>query len=510
MRRQSAPARRSSAIRCSAISSGCRRAVRRYRRASRHRTPTSRSTARPWRQVDCSSRAATSRCSVFKPPSVGCSMPNDDRVDGEASAVVLSYAYWESAFGGRSRRRRPHARRQRQAADDRRCRAARILGHDRRLAAAGVRADHVPLARQPERVTRITPIARVYWAYLFARLKPGVSLEQAAAAINVPYRRDPQRRRRAARDGFQRADDARVSRQDVVTLTPGARGQSRDRRNVRDAADDLAGLDGSRAADRVRERREPAARARLDACRRDRRARLARRVAAAVAGAVARSRCWLLAAGAAVVSVPLTLVALRGIQQSAAGVPQRPYSTSGSTRASCGMTVALALGSTLVFGLIPALKLMRVESNPALQSQGVRSTGGKSRGALPHDADDGADRAVDGVARARGVVRAELGQRRARRLGFRADSLTVFSIAPDRNGYTPERSAELFERLEEDLAQIPGVTAVAAAAVPLLAQQQLGQYGVTVEGYEATPGERHRRRHQLREPGLLPYASRCR
>ena len=27
-----------------------------------------------------------------------------------------------------------------------------------------------------------------YWAYLFARLKPGVSLEQAAAAINVPYR----------------------------------------------------------------------------------------------------------------------------------------------------------------------------------------------------------------------------------------------------------------------------------------------------------------------------------
>ena len=31
-----------------------------------------------------------------------------------------------------------------------------------------------------------------------------------------------------------------------------------------------------------------------------------------------------------------------------------------------------------MFGLIPALKLVRIETNPALQSQGVRSTGGKS------------------------------------------------------------------------------------------------------------------------------------
>ena len=77
---------------------------------------------------------------------------NDDRVDGEASAVVLSYAYWESAFGADPAVVGRDARRQRQAADDRRRRAARLLRHDRRRAAARVRADHVPLAVEPERV----------------------------------------------------------------------------------------------------------------------------------------------------------------------------------------------------------------------------------------------------------------------------------------------------------------------------------------------------------------------
>jgi predicted permease len=73
-------------------------------------------------------------------------------------------------------------------------------------------------------------------------------------------------------------------------------------------------------------------------------------------------------------------------------------------------------------------------------------------------------------------------------VGFRTESLTVFSIFPDRNGYTSERSALLFERLEEDLAQVPGVTSVGVASVPLLANSQFN-FPVVVEGYDAAPGE---------------------
>ena len=73
-------------------------------------------------------------------------------------------------------------------------------------------------------------------------------------------------------------------------------------------------------------------------------------------------------------------------------------------------------------------------------------------------------------------------------LGFRIESLAVFSIAPERNGYAPARSAELFTRLEEELASIPGVTAVATTRVALLDNSNWNS-GVEVEGYQASPGE---------------------
>jgi predicted permease len=73
-------------------------------------------------------------------------------------------------------------------------------------------------------------------------------------------------------------------------------------------------------------------------------------------------------------------------------------------------------------------------------------------------------------------------------VGFRTDSLAVFSIAPERNGYTPENTSAFFARLEEELGQVPGVTSVGMAAVTLLVGDNWGN-NVTVEGYDATPGE---------------------
>jgi predicted permease len=71
-------------------------------------------------------------------------------------------------------------------------------------------------------------------------------------------------------------------------------------------------------------------------------------------------------------------------------------------------------------------------------------------------------------------------------LGVNTENLITFGISPELNGYTPERSRELFMRAEEELAALPGVTSVAAALVPLLAGNNWGS-SVAVQGFAAGP-----------------------
>jgi predicted permease len=71
-------------------------------------------------------------------------------------------------------------------------------------------------------------------------------------------------------------------------------------------------------------------------------------------------------------------------------------------------------------------------------------------------------------------------------LGLRADNVVVFEVSPVMNGYEPARSQELFARIEEELAAIPGVTGVTAGLVRLIAGNNWGT-DVRVEGFESGP-----------------------
>ena len=85
----------------------------------------------------------------------------------------------------------------------------------------------------------------------------------------------------------------------------------------------------------------------------------------------------LLAAGGALLSLPLTLAALQGIRLllPAFAAPAFEF---GADVTVVAVTFGLAALSTLVFGLIPALKLMRAEASPALQTQSARQTGARA------------------------------------------------------------------------------------------------------------------------------------
>lgn len=410
---------------------------------------------------------------------------NDDRVEGEASTVVLSHAYWESAF-----------------ARDPAIVGREIVVNGKSLTIVGVAPpgfSGTTVSLRPQVFLPITfrwrdsPSAfpnhssrKSYWTYLFARLKPGVSLAEAAAAINVPYRAITNDVDAPLVNDFSE-QTMREFRAKTVTLEPGARGQAQMEALGRGpltlllvstglvlliASVNIANLFLARGSARAG---EIAVRASLGAPKH----RLLTLLLLEV---------WLLAVGAVLASLPLTLLALRGINSLIPGFAATIFDLDLSARV-IGATVALAVISTLVFGLIPALKLLRVGSSAALQSQGVRATGSKAaarfRTALT-TAQIALSMALLVLA---GWFTQSLVNVTREDLGFRAESLTVFSIAPDRNGYTAERASALFERLEEDLGQVPGVTSVAMAAVPLLANSQWN-YGVEVDGVTPVAGER--------------------
>jgi len=408
----------------------------------------------------------------------------DDRVPGEASVVVLSHGYWLSAFGA-----------------DPGVVGRTLVVNGKPLTIVGVGPAGFTGTTVGSRPQVFVPITfswlrgenafpnhderKSYWAYLFARLKPGVSLEQAAAAISGPYRSIINDVDAPAITGWDERSLEQF-RAKTIILKPGARGQSRIDDNARTpltillvstglvlliASVNIANLLLARGSTRVG---EIAVRASLGASR----PRLLTLLLVEVA---------LLAAAAAFVSLPLTYGALRGMGE-LLPLSQATIVDLKIDGAVVAFTMALAALSTFFFGLIPALKLVRVEANPALQASGVRQTGGKAaarfRAALT-TAQIALSMAL--LVLAGWFAQSLLNVTRVD-LGFSVDSLSVFSIAPERNGYAPERTAQLLDRLEEDLASIPGVTSVATTAVPLLDNSNWNS-GIEVEGYDPAPRE---------------------
>jgi predicted permease len=67
-------------------------------------------------------------------------------------------------------------------------------------------------------------------------------------------------------------------------------------------------------------------------------------------------------------------------------------------------------------------------------------------------------------------------------LGLDVDRVVAFGLSPELNAYSPTRSAAFIDRVQQELAATPGVTAVAASRVPVLAGSSWGTT-VSVEGF---------------------------
>ncbi len=86
-------------------------------------------------------------------------------------------------------------------------------------------------------------------------------------------------------------------------------------------------------------------------------------------------------------------------------------------------------------------------------------------------------------------------------LGMKTENVIGFSVAPALNGYKVDQTRALFERIENEMAAIPGAKSVAAALVPLISGSNWGT-DVTIEGAKDKQNSSNARYNEV-GPGFL-------
>jgi putative ABC transport system permease protein len=415
--------------------------------------------------------------------------PADDARPGAAEVAVLSYDYWVSQFAGRVG-----------VLDE------TLVVNGRPLTIVGVAPrgfQGTVIGAKPEVFVPLTlkelvdsggddglfdldPTKRSrYWLSILARLKPGVSLARARAQINLPYHaliNDVE-----AKLPLGLSPQALVQfRAREIGLACGQRGQSQVRTSI------AAPLELLQAVTAL---------VLLIACANIANLLLARGVARSgeialrvSLGATARqivlqllTESCLLAACGGVLSVVFAGWTLHLIL---ALMPDDFTDKVSLTLDGAALLLAmtLSLGAGLLIGLLPALHSVRGDLRALLKGQGGSMS--DSRGAvLVRDLLIASQTAMAMMLLvAAGLLIESLSNISRVDVGLNLESLVTFRISPVLNGYTPERSQALFQRLEDELERIPGVDGITAAELPILGGSNMGR-SVSVEGYTKVPEE---------------------
>jgi predicted permease len=149
--------------------------------------------------------------------------------------------------------------------------------------------------------------------------------------------------------------------------------------------------------------------------------------------------------------------------------------------------LAVSVLTGVVFGLVPALQSTRVNLAPALK---------ESAGAVVGGAPMGFRRALV-VAQVflslllligAGLFIRSLQNLRKLDPGFRTHNVIAFSVDPALSGYSKARTAVFYRDLVARLRAVPGVESAAFAVVRILSGDEWDST-IGVEGYEAKPGE---------------------
>src|SRR4029077_11219092 len=140
----------------------------------------------------------------------------------------------------------------------------------------------------------------------------------------------------------------------------------------------------------------------------------------------------------------------------------------------------------LLFGLFPALHSTRPDLISSLKGQSGQPSGARSAARFRTSLATAQIALSMALLVSAGLFTRSLFNISRIDLGLKADNVIVFGISPALNGYKPEQSRQLFERVEDELGALPGVTGVTSSTGAVLSGSNWGN-NVSVEGHPSGP-----------------------
>ena len=423
--------------------------------------------------------------------------PEDDRTIGGNFVVVLGYSYWDTKLGAD-----PGVLNQTLVVNGQ---SMTIIG----VAPQGF--DGTTLGSKPSVFVPLTMRGymnpgfrgfenrRQYWAYLFARLKPGVSMEQAQKAINVVYKPIVNDVEAPLQEGMSDQTMKRF-REKALALESGRRGQSSIHKEAKTplillfsitgivlliACANIANLLLARGANRSM---EMAVRLSLGSSRR----RLLGQLL---------TESVLLAVMGGVVSLLVAKWTL-GIIASLLPADASTSLVFSLNAGAIAFAAGLSIATGVLFGLFPALHSTRTDLMTTVRANTGQASGARAASRFRTSLVTTQIALSMTLLILAGLFVKSLTNVSRVDLGVKVDHVLTFSLSPELNGYTPARSKVLFTRLEEELSALPGVTGVSAALVPLLAGSNWGS-DVSVEGFRKDPDTDAESRYNEVGPGYF-------
>ena len=412
--------------------------------------------------------------------------PADDDVQGAHPVLVLSHGYWTRHFGG-----------------DAGVLNQTILVNNTEMTIVGVAQagfSGIQVGQTPDifvpmtMKAQMTPIRNGLddWNDSFlavlARRKPGVSVEQAQAGINVDY--PGLLEHQVESFSHASAKERQEFLNKKIVLYPGAQGRTVTQRDSGPAlmalfamvalvlllaCTNVANLLLAKAAAR---QREFAIRSALGATP----GRMMRQLLV---------ESFLCALGGGVLGLILGTWIMNILTQAVVSEAMVQGITASVDGSVLGFAAAATVVSALLFGLIPAWRATRTGVSQMLKDQGSTTSAGPGHVRFRKYLVAGQVAFTLVLLTGGALFSRTLWNLRKQNLGLSTENLITFSIAPQLSGYDEARTVALVDQLRERLGALPGVLGVGSSQIAVLTGTDMGG-NITVEGRQNLDSdERH-------------------